>query len=101
MRAAAAFAHLAHNAAGDVVAREQFRGPAGFLVTLCIAPAFLGIVGGLVDVERRNVVEHEALALVVFQHAALAAHAFGDEDSAHAGRPDHAGGVELDELHVE
>src|SRR5215471_17192221 len=32
--------------------------------------------------------------------AAFAAHAFGDEDALHAGRPDHAGRMELDELHV-
>ena len=34
------------------------------------------------------------------QDAAFAAHAFGDEDAAHARRPDHAGRMELDELHV-
>ena len=35
------------------------------------------------------------------QDAAFAAHAFGDEDAAHARRPDHAGRVELHELHVD
>ena len=48
-----------------------------------------------------NVVEHEPLAVLVPQDAAFAAHAFGDENALHARRPDHAGGVELDELHVE
>ena len=38
--------------------------------------------------------------LLVAQDAAFAAHAFGDEDAAHARRPDHAGRMELDELHV-
>src|SRR5487761_2386057 len=32
--------------------------------------------------------------------SAVAAHAFGDEDSFDRRRPDHAGRVELDELHV-
>ena len=35
------------------------------------------------------------------QDAALAAHAFGDEDALDARRPDHPGGMELDELHVD
>ncbi len=39
---------------------------------------------------------HEALALAVHQVAAFAARAFGDEHAA----PGHAGGVELEELHV-
>ena len=34
------------------------------------------------------------------QHAAFAAHALGDENAAHARRPDHARRMELDELHV-
>ena len=34
------------------------------------------------------------------QHAALAPDALGDEQAAHARRPDHAGRVELDHLHV-
>ena len=37
---------------------------------------------------------------VVAQHAAFAAHAFGDQNAAHAGRPDHARGMKLDEFHV-
>ena len=35
------------------------------------------------------------------QHSALTAHPFGDEDASHAWWPDHAGGVELHELHVD
>ena len=34
------------------------------------------------------------------QDAAFAAHGFGDENAANARRPDHAGRMELDELHV-
>ena len=58
-------------------------------------------VGGLGAEHVGDVVEHEALALGVAQHAAVAAHALGDEQAAHAERPDHAGGVELDALHVD
>ena len=49
----------------------------------------------------RDVVEHEAAALAVGEDSAFAAHAFGDEDAAHARRPHHPGRVELDELHVD
>src|ERR1700732_2488906 len=45
--------------------------------------------------------QHEARALAVRQGAALAANGFGDQDAADAGRPDHAGGMELDHLGVE
>ena len=47
-----------------------------------------------------DVVEHEAAPFLVQEDAAFAAHAFGDEDALHARRPDHAGRMELDELHV-
>ena len=101
MRAAAPFAQLAHDAARDVVAREELGRPAGVLVALRVAPAFLLVVGGLRPVVLGDVAEHEALALAVAQHAAFAAHALGDEDPLHAGRPDHPGRMELDELHVD
>ena len=65
-----------------------------------IAPALFLVVGGLVAVRLGNVVEHEAAPFLVEEDASFAAHAFGDEDPLHAGRPDHAGGMELDELHV-
>lgn len=43
---------------------------------------------------------HKAFAVAVGQQAALAAHGLGNQQAFDAGRPDHAGGVELDELHV-
>src|SRR5918912_1491783 len=43
---------------------------------------------------------HVALALGVPQDTALAAHALGDQDAAHAGGPDHPCGMELHHLHV-
>ena len=98
-RAAAGF-DFAVDAAGDVVAGEEFGRAARVLVALRVAPAFFFVVGGLLFVEVGDVVEHEAAAFAVAQHAAFAAHAFGDENAAHADGPDHAGGMELDELHV-
>ena len=47
-----------------------------------------------------DVVEHEPAAFAVAEHAALAAHALGDEQAPYARRPHHARRVELDELHV-
>jgi hypothetical protein len=49
----------------------------------------------------RNVVEHEAAAFTVLQDPAFAAHALRHENAADRRRPDHAGRVELDELHVD
>ena len=48
-----------------------------------------------------HVVEHEPLALGVAQDAAVTAHRLGDQDPLDRRRPDHAGRVELDELHIE
>src|SRR5262249_6999615 len=101
VRAAAALAHLAPNAARDVVARQELGRASRALVALGVAPALLFVVGGLAAIVLGDVREHEALLLVVEQDAALAAHALGDEDALHAGRPDHPGGMELDELHVD
>ena len=100
MRAPAPFANLAHNAAGDVIARQQLRRPARVPVALRVAPALIFVVGGLRAVVLRNVVEHEAAAVFVLQDAAFAAHSFGDENAPNAGRPDHARRMELHKLHV-
>ena len=100
MRAAAAFAHFAHDAAGHVIAGQQFGRTARVLVAGYVAPAFFFVVGRLRFVIRRDVVEHEALAFAVAQDAAFAAHAFGYQNAAHAGRPHHARRMELHELHV-
>src|SRR5262249_690987 len=98
--AAATGADFPHDAAGDVVARQQFRRTVGGLVALAVAPALLGVLRCLAAIVLRDVVEHEALAPVVEEDAPLAANALGDEDPLHARRPDHARRVELHELHV-
>ena len=57
-----------------------------------------GVLGATV---LGQVLPHEPLAVRVAQDAALAAHGLGHQQAAHAGRPDHPGGMELDELHVD
>jgi hypothetical protein len=84
-----------------VVARKQLGRPAGTLVTLRVAPALFRIGRGLRFVVVRDVVEHEAAPFAVLEHAALAANAFGDQNPAHAWRPDHPRRMELDEFHVD
>src|SRR5262249_23609713 len=100
VRRAAAFFDLADDAAAHVIAGEELGRTPRALVALRVAPAFVFAVGGLGAIVLGNVVEHEAAAFTVLQHAALATHAFGDENAADARRPDHSGRMELDELHV-
>src|SRR5438093_1040197 len=82
------FAHLAADAPGDVIARQQLRGPAGVLALELLADAveeaLLRVVGRLRLVVVGDVPEHEALALAVGQDAALAAHALRHQDAADA-----------------
>src|SRR5205823_13459317 len=87
-------------APGDVLAGEQPRGPSRALVALRVPPALVLVGGGLATVVLGDVVEEEAAALLVQQTPAFAAHSLGDKDPLHAGGPDHAGGMELDEFHV-
>ena len=100
MRAAAPLAHLFHDLARHVVAGEQLGRAARVLVPLGVLPPLFLAVGGLRFVVLGDVVEHEALAVLVAQHAPLAADPFGHQDPLHRRRPDHPGRVELDELHV-
>ncbi len=85
---------------GDFVARQQIGGAT--VVTLVVVPAFgfFDSFRGLGFEEIGDVVEHESFVVGVLQRAAIAAHAFGDQDAAHAGRPDHARRMKLHELHV-
>src|SRR6516165_4014943 len=99
VRSTAALAHLAQDAAGDVIAREQFGGPLGILVALAVAPAFFRVLCSLILVHLRDVPEHETFAFVVDQDAAFAAHALGHQDAADAGGPDHPRRMKLDKLH--
>src|SRR5258708_6559356 len=79
---------------------EQLRRTARILIALRIPPAFFFRVRSLLLIEVRDIVEHESAAFAVAQDAAFAADTFGYENAAHADRPDHAGGVKLNEFHV-
>jgi len=99
-RAASGF-YFPIDAACDVIARQQLGRTICGLVALRVSPTFLRVLGSLVLVVVGNVVEHEALTLVVLQDPAFAANTFGHEDAADARRPNHARRMELDELHVD
>ena len=86
---------------GHFVARQQLRWPASRRVVVVPAVALLFGVGRLGAEHLGDVVEHEALAFGVAQHATVTAHRLGDEDALDRRRPHHARRVELDELHVQ
>ena len=100
MRRASACLDFAIDAPRHMISGEQFGRTPRILIALRIPPALFFRVRSLLFVEVRNVVEHEPAAFAVAQHAAFAAHALGYQDAAHTDRPDHAGGVKLNELHV-
>ena len=101
VRGAATRLDLGVDGAGHLVAGQEVgRAP---VVDVVVVPG-VGFLFGLRRLGPEHVghvVEHEALALGVAQHAAVAAHALGDEDAAHRERPDHAGRVELHAFHVD
>ena len=101
VRTAAPLADLLQNASCHMITRQQLRRPTRLLVAGHVAPAFLRRVGGGILVKLWDVVEHKPLALAVRQNAALATHALGHENAAHARRPNHSCGMELDEFHVQ
>ena len=98
---AAAGLDLGVDGPGHLVPGQQVGGAAVVLLVLVPGVGFGLVVRGFRLEELRDVVEHEAFALGVQQGAAIASHALGHQDAAHAGRPHHAGGVELDLLHVD
>src|SRR5262249_42311073 len=100
VRAAAPFLDLADDRARDVVARQQLGRTARGLVALRVAPAFLFVVRGLRPVRLGDVVEHEPLAVLVAMDLARAPYPLVHDDPTDARRPDHAGWMELHELHV-
>lgn len=101
MRGAAAGLHLGVDGPRHLVARQQLgRTPVAVRV-LVPAVALLLRLGVLLLEDVGDVVEHEPLALGVAQHPAVTAHGLGDEDALHRRGPDHAGRVELHELHVQ
>src|SRR5439155_6657895 len=81
VRTASPLLDLAHDAARHVIAREQVRGTPRIAVPLRVPPPLLLVVGGLCAVILRDVVEHEASAILVEEDASLAAHPLGHQDS--------------------
>ena len=100
------FADLGVDGPRDVVAGGQLgRPPRVGLLALGQRghPAGGLLVGGRVfgPAVLGQVVPHEPHAVLVAQDPALTADGLGHEQAADAGRPDHPGRVELDELHVD
>ena len=103
---AAALLDLGVDRPGDVVAGRQLRRPPGVGLAAGaegLDPVLRLVVGGgvLLAPVLGQVAPHEPLAVLVAQDPALAADRLGHEQAADAGRPDHPGRVELDELHVD
>src|SRR5262249_43684242 len=105
VRAAAAFAHFADDAAGDVIASQEFRRPPRVLSLVLLAQdvqeSLLLVLGRLRLIVVRDVAEHEPATSAVAQYAAFAADAFRNQNALDARRPDHPRRVELNEFHVD
>ena len=101
MLGAAALLDLGVDRPGHLVAGQQLgRPPVVVRVGVPAVGLFLGLrVLGAEHV--RHVVEHEPLALAVAQDPAVTADRLGDQDALDRRRPDHAGRVQLHELHVQ
>src|SRR5690606_21521604 len=98
---AAAFPYFTHNTSRNVVAGEQFRRPFCILVSLGVAPSLLFIGRCLGTVQFGYVVEHKTPAVLVTQDPSFSPYSFRDQESPNTWRPDHPGGMKLDELHVD
>ena len=91
---------LPPDAAGHVVASQKLGRASRVLVSLRVSPAFFFRIGGLAGVQRRNIFEHESLAIPITHHSSLAAHSFRDQNAAYASWPNHSRRMELDKFHV-
>ena len=100
VRTSPAFLDFAHDATCDMISRQKFGRAARLPVTLAVFPAFFFVVGCLMPISFRNIIKHKTPALTVPQDAAFSAHAFGDQDTRNARRPNHSSGMELHELHI-
>src|SRR5262249_32377821 len=75
VRTGPSFLDFPHNAAGDVITREQFGGTPGVPISLSVAPTFFFVVGSLALVVVGYGAEHETLPLLICQDASFPAHA--------------------------
>jgi hypothetical protein len=101
MRCPPPFFDFAYDAPCDVIASQQLWWAPGVLVTLGITPSLFLVISRLGFVVVGDKVEHETFAVRIGENPAFAADAFGHEHSSYAGRPNHAGGMELHILHVD
>ena len=101
VRASPARFHLRVDRAGHLVTGKKVGWAAKVLLVLVPLVRLLDRVGGLCREERRDVVEHEALAVPVLQDPAVTSHPLGHEQAACRRRPDHPRRVELDGFHVD
>src|SRR5207249_2181643 len=100
MWTAASRLHLAHDATRDVVTGKQFRRTACGLVTRTITPALFLVICGLVPIDFRYVVKHEAAPVFVAEDTSFATNALRHEETGDAWRPDHSSRMELNKLHI-
>ena len=61
---------------------------------------FFNGIGVVAGEHLWHIIEHESTAFAVGQAASFTTDTFGDENAPYGGWPHHAGGVELNELHV-
>src|SRR5262245_21346654 len=65
VRAASAGLDFAHDATGDMIAREEFGRASRIFVALAITPTLFFVVGGLGTVRLRDITEHKAFTFAV------------------------------------
>jgi hypothetical protein len=101
VRAAPAGLHLTVDGACHLVAGEELRWAP--VVGMVVVPAVtLGLrIRGFGREHFGDVVEHEPLAVRVAEDTPVAAYGLGDEEAPDRHRPHHAGGMELDALHLD
>src|SRR5690349_16687045 len=101
VRTSSALLDLAYDATRNVIAGQQLRRSPRILVALAITPALFLVVRRLRPVIFRNRVEHEAATILISKDSTFAANALRYENATDARRPDHSGGMKLDEFHVD
>src|ERR1044072_3653071 len=84
-----------------MIARQQLRRATRILIPLRITPPFLLAVRGISTIILWDCFDNEAFSLLVRQNSPFAAHAFSHQNPHHTRWPDHPGGMELNEFHVD
>ena len=92
------FLHIVGGFFRDIEINSAVFGAAA-LAHLGIDRACHHVAGGQIQLFR-IVLLHESLAQVVAKNASLAANRLGDQNSLHARRPHHTGGMKLHKFHI-